>query len=126
MEQTVFAFSPAGTVQGMHTDNINLAHLGPQQIERTVDLRFNTRTQTWGLHPVEGPLTLSESEAVLGGFRDYETARQVEVIWINACRAIGCEPSSEIGRRLAKESAVQVLQDKGLLTRPSYDSLASM
>ena len=114
MSEHVVSFSPAGTAQTTHTDEVNLAHLGPQQIERTVDIIFDKHTQTWTLWLV-GCRTPDERVrvAIVGGFHSYNAARQVEVDWLAECRKNGISPASGDALKIARTLTRDYLKERG-------------
>lgn len=98
----VIDFAPSGAVEAMHRENVlGLGFLGPQRIIRATDIRFDTESQTWGIWPRKPG---SESEEFLpppcqaaAGFFSYETAREVEIRWLEYCRLVGAEPTTDRG-----------------------------
>ncbi len=98
----VIDFAPTGAVEAMHRENVlNLAFLGAQKITRATDIRFDTASQKWGIWPrkpgAEDEVFLPPPCAAATGFDSYETARDVEVRWLEQCRLLGVEPSTTSG-----------------------------
>lgn len=105
----VIDFKDDGTVEAMHNDKFDLSFLGRQSIQRATEIRFEEDPQTWSIclpTRYEG-LSLPRVWVRLcddaGGFASYETAREVEVEWLNTCRLSSTEPSSEDGLRILRE-----------------------
>lgn len=98
----VIDFAPTGAVQAMHRENVlNLAFLGKQKIVRATDIRFDTDSQKWGIWPrkpgAEAEDFMPPPCDAATGFDSYESARDVEIRWLEQCRLLGVEPSSDSG-----------------------------
>lgn len=95
----VIDFNQDGAVQSMHREGVlELGFLGAQHIVRATDIRFDADTQSWGIWPSDGndgftPPPCQEAS----GFRSYETARDVEVQWLEQARMVGVDPCSSAG-----------------------------
>lgn len=110
MTSHVIEFSPEGTVQAMHNDGLSLSFLGAQTIERASEIKFNEKTQKWGIWLANTPLGIAAGLSFLppvrhaDGFGTYDGARRVEVAWLNQCRYNSVEPESAEGLVLLKAS----------------------
>lgn len=95
----VIDFSPEGGVEAMHRENIlDLGFLGDQSIRRATDIRFDDKTQTWGIWPAAPQAGDFLPPPVGGsGFKSYEEAREAEVAWLERCRLFDREPLSDSG-----------------------------
>lgn len=96
----VISFKPNGEVTALHNDSFDLSFLGRQRIRRATDIRFSEGTQQWSLWlPKPWPHVGGEFFMAPGadGFSSYETARKVEVEWLNSCALLGVDPDSEEG-----------------------------
>lgn len=119
-----------GTVEAMHRENvIDLGELGPQEIVRATDIRFDTDTQTWGIWPREYTSSLARVADREDGFYpppcqhadglpSYEFARQVEVSWLEACRLRDLEPTSEEGLDVLQRQRAE-LESRRATPRPA-------
>lgn len=100
--QHVITFDPAGGVAAMHLDHFSLGFLGSQDIARASDIRHNSETQQWDLYIAEShdknPTYTLVEEAK--GFPTYDSARQIEVQWLQNCRSMGYTPLSAPGLRI--------------------------
>jgi hypothetical protein len=98
--EIVIDITPAGRVQGMHRDEFNLGFLGQQVITRASEILFNRDKQEW---EIALPVGKKDYKVVpeCGTHDSYNTARNFEVKWMNACRLAGVEPGSKPGRNLA-------------------------
>lgn len=93
----VIDFLTGGTVEAMHRENVlDLGVLGPQEISRASDIRFDTETQSWGIWVADEGTYLPPVKAARG-FHSYEVARGVEIAWFEDCRACGVRPHSQQG-----------------------------
>lgn len=102
----VISFKPTGEVAALHNDAFSLSFLGPQRITRATDIRFSEANQSWSLWlPKPWPHVGGEYYEVPGGagLSSYETARKVEVEWLNACRLVQRDPGSEDGLKILIE-----------------------
>ncbi len=89
-KEIVINIAPGGVVSGMHRDELNLAFLGKQKIERASDIRFDDDHQHWRIHLADGhdPITKQQTFwrcPAVGGFPSYNEARDFEVAWLNEC-----------------------------------------
>lgn len=95
----VIDFTPEGGVEAMHRENIlDLGFLGDQDIRRATDIRFDSKTQKWGIWPASPNADdfLAPPEGA-AGFTSYEEARQVEIEWLERCRLFDRNPLSDSG-----------------------------
>lgn len=106
----IITFTPNGEAQAMHRDELDLGFLGPREIERASEIKFNAATQRWEIQlpvkedlldlggVVEGVVTgyVCQSDFAKG-FHTYDGARKIEVQWLDACRLEGVEPESYNG-----------------------------
>jgi hypothetical protein len=88
----VITFSPDGVVEGMHRDEFPLGFLGEQAIKRASDICFNAATQQWDLYLRDHRDNFVIEHEAQQGFPGYDTARRVEVQWLNECRKEGLNP----------------------------------
>lgn len=104
--ELVIDFSAEGTAQAMHMDGFDLGFLGAKSIQRATEIKFNERTQLWGLYlpdvanatnPVWARMPYGQ------GFPSYEVARQYEVVWINICRAKGLDYQTDQGCEVLRD-----------------------
>ena len=95
MSELVIEFSEAGAVKALHMDGFDLGFLGDKKVYRQTEIAFSGITQKWDL------IYLNESQSfcvdALTGFDSYESARTHEVRWLNDCRLLGIDPTSEQG-----------------------------
>lgn len=96
MENLVISFAPTGTVTALHMDAFDLGFLGRKDTYRQTDIVFNSSTQLWDLVYLEDGHS-PHCDSRLEGFESYETARQVEVRWLNACRLASLNPVGIVG-----------------------------
>lgn len=95
----VIDFLPSGAVEAMHRENVlDLAFLGPQEIERATDIRFEAVSQSWGLWLSDGRGDFTPPCEGAKGFPTYEEARTVEVAWLERCRLHERDPASHAGQ----------------------------
>lgn len=92
--EKIIDFAPDGRVTSLHQDAFDLGFLGAQKIERATDIRFDTTRQEWDIyvlaeagHPEGYHWTIPS----LRGFAKYDTAREFEVEWINACMLVSAD-----------------------------------
>lgn len=106
MTPHVIEFSPEGTAQAMHNDELSLGFLGPQIIERASEIKFNEKTQRWGIWLAREDCRWATAAPDAGfnppaegadGFGTYDGARTAEVAWLNQCRAGSVAPDSRAG-----------------------------
>lgn len=92
----VIDFTPEGSAQAMHKDGFSLDFLGDRTITRASEIQFNEKTQLWDiwLYRVNGNPWLGANAS---NFSGYDTARKVEVKWLEDCRLEGVDPMSERG-----------------------------
>jgi hypothetical protein len=81
----ILDFTPDGRAQALHRDDFDLGFLGLKKVERATDIRFNEKTQLWDICLPDGQ---GGFEAIPDsmGLPSYETARNVEVDWLDGCR----------------------------------------
>lgn len=103
MKELVIDFLPTGEAQSMHVDKFDLGFLGSKSVKRATEIKFDEKTQQWGLYLPLEPLQHGDGEsyypvAEAQGFPSYEVAREAEVLWLNVCRAKGEEPNGAYGK----------------------------
>lgn len=120
----VIDFAPSGAVEAMHRENVlDLGFLGRQEIIRATDIRFDAGTQTWGIWPRKPKAELDREMAENGhheaedfvpppckeatGFQSYETAREVEIRWLEYCRLVGADPATPRGALVLESFAAK-------------------
>jgi len=93
--ELVIDFKNDGSVASLHTDAFDLGFLGDKKVYRQTDIVFNSDTQLWDMdYLINGNPRIRFSGQELAGFTSYETARDYEVRWLNACRLSGTDPAS--------------------------------
>ena len=88
----VIDFRPDGEVNAMHRDSFDLGFLGPQEIMRASDIRFDGNRQLWDIYvafDIDDYHYVEEAT----GFKTYEDARRAEL-----CRLLDISPLSGSGR----------------------------
>lgn len=100
----VVSFLPTGAVEAMYREDVlPLGFLGPQEVVRATEIRFDSESQTWGIWPRATEVKSGEAEFLppprdaAKRFASYETARVVEVQWLERCRLFSIDPLSESG-----------------------------
>lgn len=96
----VIDFRVDGTVEAMHSDKFDLGFLGDQNIERASDIRFDSKTQKWGVW-LQRNGHFSKPHNAWAGFSEYDTARKFEVEVLNICRERQVHPLSDDGIQIA-------------------------
>ena len=56
--KTTLRFDPAGQVECLYTEAIDLRMLGKLEITRATDIRFNDETQQWDVHAADNDQVL--------------------------------------------------------------------
>lgn len=93
--EMVFDVGVDGSVEGLHHDEFPLQFLGKAKVVRASEIIFNEDSQLWDVILPGASQPACESCA---GFPSYNTARQFEVSWLNACRVSAVRPASDMGR----------------------------
>lgn len=86
-----------GSVQGLHMDAFPLLFLGEANISRACEIVWGQETQRWNLRYL-GKGVLWED---VRGFDSYDSARNFEIEWLQACRVAGVDPASMAGGDIA-------------------------
>ena len=107
-KEIVINITPGGVVSGMHRDELSLAFLGKQKIERASDIRFDEVAQNWRIHLADGHTAETNEQKFcivhsVGGFASYNEARDFEVRWLNECMKMQVAPLSTAGQWLGGE-----------------------
>jgi hypothetical protein len=97
-QEIVIDINPTGKVEGMHFDQFDLGFLGDKRVERASEIMHNSTTQKWDI--VLPGMTLPVCDSVQG-FDGYDTARNFEVSWLQACRKEAVHPNDPEGVHLA-------------------------
>lgn len=95
MDQMVISIDNSGKVEAMHNDAFDLSFLGKREIRRASDIVFEDDAWTIKLNDGNGAFTVTSP--ALRGFGEYETARKFEVQWLNTCRLLEIDPTSDKG-----------------------------
>lgn len=91
----VISVAATGVVEAMHRDTFPLGFLGKQSVQRASEIVFDEDSQLWDLRIRVGSEFVPVNEA--RGFESYETARSVEVRWLELARLHGISPTSPDG-----------------------------
>ena len=84
---------PNGTVRALHYDDMDLGFVGPKQIGRASEIRFDEISQTFW---VDLPQLTSDSHpAFLLRFNGYDEARRFEVFLLETCALNHVNPAYE-------------------------------
>ena len=101
--ELVIEVSREGKVSSMYSDKFNIGFLGPMEVYRQSEIRFNRETQFWDVEYImkDGGYFVVPA---LCSFSGYEEARGFEVRWLNMCRLSMVRPDSEAGVKIAEAS----------------------
>lgn len=105
----VISFKPSGEVESLHIDKFDLGFLGAKSIRRATEIIFDEKAQLWGIVMLSEAGSRENGWPGQRGFATYEQARDVEVAWLNLCRAKGVEWDTTAGADLLGEARRAVL-----------------
>lgn len=90
-QEHVINISPSGEVRAVHSDKFSLGFLGPQNIVRASDIRWDEESQSWGIWFNVGGEFVPPLPAY-AGFSTYETVRKLEVRVMETAMLYGKSP----------------------------------
>jgi hypothetical protein len=100
----VITFDPSGQVESLHIDQFDLGFLGKKSIQRATDIVYDEAKETWGIYLLDDEGHRKPPVHGSSGFATYETARKVEVGWLNLCRLNDIDPVSDYGHVLLNQA----------------------
>lgn len=97
-DSLVITFDEQGGAESLHIDQFDLGFLGKKQIVRATDIMHDGESDTWTIYLLDAEGQNPRlAWAGCSGMPTYETARNVEVAWLNLCRANDADPRSDEG-----------------------------
>jgi hypothetical protein len=102
--ELVIEIEPSGGVVALHSDGFPLNFLGRMEVQRQTDIRYTDGF--WDIHYIVDRTAKKLkfwTHKCIRGFDSYNSARDLEVRWLNACRLEGVDPMSTRGQRIAQD-----------------------